>query len=196
MVLIRLRKVSDVDSASLPPHSAVRHSSHHISHLSMMLCRLCSRALLRSSNPSSSLPSTRRYASGAHKPLKLAIIGAGPSGFYAASRILSSIPADSPNGRHVQVDMYERLPTPYGLARYGVAPDHPEVKVGTDALLLAYYHAEARTASTSSMNWPTTPASPSSGTFQSARSPPPPHRRLPLRRHFPHTPIRTPYTSL
>ncbi|KAK8849789.1 hypothetical protein IAR55_005125 [Kwoniella newhampshirensis] len=61
-------------------------------------------------------------------PLKLAIIGAGPSGFYTASRILSTLPADSPNGRDVEVHMYERLPTPYGLVRYGVAPDHPEVK--------------------------------------------------------------------
>ena len=59
-------------------------------------------------------------------PLKLAIIGAGPSGFYAASRILSSLPMDA----NAAVHMYERLPTPYGLVRYGVAPDHPEVKVG------------------------------------------------------------------
>jgi hypothetical protein len=44
---------------------------------------------------------------------------------------LSSVPLDSPAGRNVEVHMYERLPTPYGLVRYGVAPDHPEVKVGT-----------------------------------------------------------------
>ncbi|WWC73827.1 uncharacterized protein I206_107799 [Kwoniella pini CBS 10737] len=62
------------------------------------------------------------------RPLKIAIIGSGPSGFYTASRILNSIPSDSPNGQNVQVHMYERLPTPYGLVRYGVAPDHPEVK--------------------------------------------------------------------
>jgi hypothetical protein len=63
--------------------------------------------------------------------IKLAIIGAGPSGFYTASRVLSSLPANSPNGRDIEVHMYERLPTPYGLVRYGVAPDHPEVKVRT-----------------------------------------------------------------
>lgn len=63
------------------------------------------------------------------RPLKLAIIGAGPSGFYAASRILSLLPNDDPTGQNVRIDMYERLPTPYGLVRYGVAPDHPEVKV-------------------------------------------------------------------
>jgi adrenodoxin-NADP+ reductase len=70
------------------------------------------------------------------RPLKLAIIGAGPSGFYTASRILSGIPLDSPGGKDVVVHMYERLPTPYGLVRYGVAPDHPEVKVGLARLLL------------------------------------------------------------
>lgn len=61
--------------------------------------------------------------------LKVAVIGAGPSGFYAASRLLQLLPASSAAGAHLSVDMYERLPTPYGLARYGVAPDHPEVKV-------------------------------------------------------------------
>ncbi|KAJ9107840.1 hypothetical protein QFC19_002746 [Naganishia cerealis] len=64
----------------------------------------------------------------ATRPLKLAIIGAGPSGFYTASRLLSLLPAASQKGRHVEVHMYDRLPTPYGLVRYGVAPDHPEVK--------------------------------------------------------------------
>lgn len=65
------------------------------------------------------------------RPLKLAIIGAGPSGFYTASRILSLLPADSEKGKHVSIHMYDRLPTPYGLVRYGVAPDHPEVKVSS-----------------------------------------------------------------
>lgn len=55
------------------------------------------------------------------KPFRLAIIGSGPSGFYAASRVLKQ--RDAP-----RVDMYERLPVPFGLVRYGVAPDHPEVK--------------------------------------------------------------------
>jgi hypothetical protein len=51
-----------------------------------------------------------------------AIIGSGPAGFYTAQRILKRLP-------EAKVDMYESLPTPYGLVRYGVAPDHPEVKV-------------------------------------------------------------------
>lgn len=52
-----------------------------------------------------------------------AVVGAGPAGFYTASRILKYLPES-------RVDMFEALPAPYGLVRYGVAPDHPEVKVG------------------------------------------------------------------
>ena len=57
-------------------------------------------------------------------PFKLAVIGAGPAGFYAAARILNL-----PGSENVKIDMYEELPVPFGLVRYGVAPDHPEVKV-------------------------------------------------------------------
>jgi len=59
--------------------------------------------------------------------LKLAIIGGGPAAFYTASRILSTLP----NASSVVVHMYDRLWAPHGLVRYGVAPDHPEVKVRT-----------------------------------------------------------------
>lgn len=69
------------------------------------------------------------------RPLKLAIIGAGPSGFYAASKILQTLPRDSRNGKDLEIHMYDRLPTPYGLVRYGVAPDHPEVKVSRTTTL-------------------------------------------------------------
>lgn len=51
----------------------------------------------------------------------VAIIGTGPSGFYTAKYILDQHP-------EARVDMYDKLPTPFGLVRYGVAPDHPEVK--------------------------------------------------------------------
>ena len=54
-------------------------------------------------------------------PLKVAIIGSGPSGFYATEALLKS-------ENFVEVDMYERLPVPYGLVRNGVAPDHPKLK--------------------------------------------------------------------
>lgn len=73
----------------------------------------------------------RSYATSSTTPIKVAVIGSGPSGFYTASRLLQLLPADSPLGGRLSVDMYERLPTPYGLSRYGVAPDHPEVKVSS-----------------------------------------------------------------
>ena len=59
--------------------------------------------------------------------MKLAIIGAGPSAFYVASRLLSLHPPSS--APRLSIDMYDRLWAPHGLVRYGVAPDHPEVKV-------------------------------------------------------------------
>ncbi|HWF72989.1 MAG TPA: FAD-dependent oxidoreductase [Solirubrobacteraceae bacterium] len=58
-------------------------------------------------------------------PLRVAIVGSGPSGFYAAGHLLSA------KGRPdlvVEVDMFDRLPTPWGLVRGGVAPDHPNIK--------------------------------------------------------------------
>ena len=64
-------------------------------------------------------------------PLKLAVIGGGPSAFYVASRVLQLLPRSSAVGDAVRVHVYDRLWTPHGLVRYGVAPDHPEVKVCT-----------------------------------------------------------------
>lgn len=55
------------------------------------------------------------------RPLSIAVIGAGPAGIYA-SDILSK------SGLDVEIDLFERLPAPYGLVRYGVAPDHPRIK--------------------------------------------------------------------
>ena len=54
-------------------------------------------------------------------PLRVAIVGAGPAGIYAAD-ILSK------TGLEVSIDLFERLPAPFGLVRYGVAPDHPRIK--------------------------------------------------------------------
>src|SRR5215211_1584192 len=58
-------------------------------------------------------------------PLRVAIVGTGPSGFYAAGHLLN---AKKLPGLTAQVDMYDRLPTPWGLVRGGVAPDHPNIK--------------------------------------------------------------------
>ncbi len=55
-------------------------------------------------------------------PLRVAIVGSGPSGFYAAEHILKN------DAAHAQVDLFDRLPTPFGLVRGGVAPDHPKIK--------------------------------------------------------------------
>ena len=53
--------------------------------------------------------------------LRVAVIGAGPAGIYAAGALLD---AEQP----VSVDVFEALPAPFGLVRYGVAPDHPKIK--------------------------------------------------------------------
>ena len=63
------------------------------------------------------------------RPYFVAIVGAGPSGYFAAASLLkfadSSVAAGGPD---VRVDMLEMLPTPWGLVRSGVAPDHPKIK--------------------------------------------------------------------
>ena len=54
-------------------------------------------------------------------PIRIAVIGSGPAGFYAAGHLLK-------DSAGLEVDMLERLPTPWGLVRSGVAPDHPKIK--------------------------------------------------------------------
>lgn len=53
--------------------------------------------------------------------LRVAVVGSGPAGIYASDALMKS-------GRDVSIDLYERLPAPFGLIRYGVAPDHPRIK--------------------------------------------------------------------
>jgi adrenodoxin-NADP+ reductase len=111
-------------------------------------------------NDNSQQQSPRQQPSFESKRLSVAIVGAGPSGFYAAKYLMSSMSKrillsqsttslatnheEVAVGEHgeattvatpsnfdwsgVDIDIIERLPTPYGLVRYGVAPDHPEVK--------------------------------------------------------------------
>ena len=66
-------------------------------------------------------------------PLRVAIIGSGPTGFYAAQHLFNE------KELNVEVDMYDRLPTPYGLVRLGVAPDHQKIKS-----VIAVYHKTAQ----------------------------------------------------
>jgi ferredoxin/flavodoxin---NADP+ reductase len=56
------------------------------------------------------------------EPIRVAVVGAGPAGFFLAEKLLAQ--SDPP----ATVDLFERLPTPYGLVRFGVAPDHEKIK--------------------------------------------------------------------
>jgi ferredoxin/flavodoxin---NADP+ reductase len=71
-------------------------------------------------------------------PLRVAIVGSGPAGFYAAGHLLK------PKDRVVQVDMFDRLPTPWGLVRAGVAPDHPNIKAVSRVYEKTAAHPEFR----------------------------------------------------
>ncbi|XP_056405715.1 NADPH:adrenodoxin oxidoreductase, mitochondrial [Hyla sarda] len=67
-----------------------------------------------------SLGAERRLSSKSQAP-QICIVGSGPAGFYTAQHLLK-------HNKHAVVDIYEKLPVPFGLVRFGVAPDHPEVK--------------------------------------------------------------------
>jgi ferredoxin/flavodoxin---NADP+ reductase len=75
------------------------------------------------------------------QPLRVAIVGSGPSGFYAAGHLLKS---KSHPDLTVQVDVYDRLPTPWGLVRGGVAPDHPNIKAVSRVYEKTAAHPEFR----------------------------------------------------
>ncbi|TKA82020.1 hypothetical protein B0A55_01722 [Friedmanniomyces simplex] len=103
---------------------------------SSYVCAACRTAL----TPTTTLLSTRQTTNRNHsltystasvqsrsRAINVAIIGSGPAGFYSAYRLLKRLP-------DARITMFEHLPVPYGLARYGVAPDHPEVKRCTETL--------------------------------------------------------------
>ncbi|WP_405056711.1 FAD-dependent oxidoreductase [Kribbella sp. NBC_01505] len=71
------------------------------------------------------------------KDLRIAVIGAGPAGIYAADIVTKEHPT-------AQVDLIERLPAPFGLVRYGVAPDHPRIKEIIKALHRVLKHERIR----------------------------------------------------
>jgi adrenodoxin-NADP+ reductase len=66
-----------------------------------------------------------RFLSASSHPVKVAIVGSGPSGCYTAKYLQAAFRKNKLKGK---IDVLERLPTPFGLVRSGVAPDHPEVK--------------------------------------------------------------------
>lgn len=67
----------------------------------------------------------RSFSTVSSEPLRVCIVGSGPAGFYTADKILKA-------HEGAEVDIVDRLPTPFGLVRSGVAPDHPETKVVTN----------------------------------------------------------------
>ncbi|KAI0489723.1 hypothetical protein F4859DRAFT_461983 [Xylaria cf. heliscus] len=90
------------------------------------LCSTClHRTVTRNTCVTKSWSSTiqRSYATkrSSGQPFRMAVVGSGPAGFYTAYRAMEHI-------RYAKVDMFEALPVPFGLVRFGVAPDHPEVK--------------------------------------------------------------------
>ncbi|KAL5572632.1 hypothetical protein UlMin_022229 [Ulmus minor] len=69
-----------------------------------------------------SLRLSRAFSTISSQPLRVCVVGSGPAGFYTAEKILKT-------NEQARVDIVDRLPTPFGLVRSGVAPDHPETKV-------------------------------------------------------------------
>jgi ferredoxin--NADP+ reductase len=72
------------------------------------------------------------------QPLRVAVIGSGPAAFYTVEQLFKA------HALTVDVDMFERLPAPHGLVRYGVAPDHPKIKTVTRAYDTIAGHARFR----------------------------------------------------
>ncbi|KAI8565501.1 hypothetical protein RHMOL_Rhmol03G0263800 [Rhododendron molle] len=68
---------------------------------------------------------SRSFSSLSSNPLRVCVVGSGPAGFYTAEKMLKT-------HKEAEVDIIDRLPTPYGLVRSGVAPDHPETKIVTN----------------------------------------------------------------
>ena len=69
--------------------------------------------------------------------LRIAVIGAGPAGVYSSDiflRQLGKLGEELGLGTKARIDLFEKLPVPFGLVRYGVAPDHPSIKFIASAL--------------------------------------------------------------
>nr|WP_237762555.1 FAD-dependent oxidoreductase [Arthrobacter sp. ERGS1:01] len=84
-----------------------------------------------SANTPESVESTAARGT-AERPLRIAIIGSGPAGVYAADMLTKS--EEVRDGLVLGIDLFDRYPAPYGLIRYGVAPDHPRIKGIVNAL--------------------------------------------------------------
>src|SRR5919112_3934921 len=82
---------------------------------------------------SEGLPVSNPSETASTRPLRVAIVGAGPAGVYAAD-ILTKSRGVKDGDFEVSIDLFEAYPAPYGLIRYGVAPDHPRIKGIVNAL--------------------------------------------------------------
>ncbi|XP_072339157.1 NADPH:adrenodoxin oxidoreductase, mitochondrial isoform X2 [Scyliorhinus torazame] len=90
-------------------------------------------AIYRKASGRQALPGVRGLSSKTGSELKVCIIGSGPAGFYTAQHLLKY-------HESAVVDIYEKLPVPFGLVRFGVAPDHPEVKNVINAFTQTAHH--------------------------------------------------------
>ncbi|XP_062090836.1 NADPH:adrenodoxin oxidoreductase, mitochondrial [Humulus lupulus] len=77
---------------------------------------------------------SRTFSTVSSCPLRVCIVGSGPAGFYTAEKMLKA-------HQEAQVDIVDRLPTPFGLVRSGVAPDHPETKAVINQFSRVAQHA-------------------------------------------------------
>ena len=78
--------------------------------------------------PAQTSPAAHAAAVGTSAPtLRVAVVGSGPAGIYTAEALVKQVSALA-GGPGIEVDVLDRLPTPYGLVRYGVAPDHTSIK--------------------------------------------------------------------
>ena len=121
----RCRRRSRPSRESMTLYVSGRRLSHHMSPIQPR-APAPSKATSAISVPRAALRTTLGWRSvsddGAGRHLRVAVVGSGPAAFYAAGHLLAS---DDPP---VEVDLIERLPTPWGLVRLGVAPDHPNLK--------------------------------------------------------------------
>lgn len=75
----------------------------------------------------------RKFTSATSQSLCVCVVGSGPAGFYTAEKMLKA-------HEGAEVDIIDRLPTPFGLVRSGVAPDHPETKKPCNRLSSTNFH--------------------------------------------------------
>lgn len=88
-----------------------------------------------------------------NRPIRVAVVGAGPAGVYA-SDILAK--AQKKHDVRFSIDLFDRYPAPFGLIRYGVAPDHPRIKGIIQALHKVMDRGDIRLLAT----WTSAPTSP------------------------------------